>query len=191
MNYLKSELLPLTTERLLLRLLEPQEAERMRRYVNENREHLKPWEPSRPEGYYTTGFWQLELKRRQNDFFMGEAVRLAIFFKGSPDGPVVGVCNFTEIMRGAFQACFLGYSVHHKYQGLGIMHEALDAAVDFMFKKFELHRVMANYIPRNERSGRLLRKLGFTVEGFARDYLNINGKWEDHILTAKIRNDEL
>jgi ribosomal-protein-alanine N-acetyltransferase len=186
MNYLKSELLPLTTGRLLLRLLEPEEAELMARYVNENREHLKPWEPSRPEGYYATEFWQLELKRRQNDFFMGEAVRLAIFFNGSPDGPVVGVCNFTEIMRGAFQACFLGYSVHYKYQGLGIMHEALETAVDFMFKNFKLHRVMANYMPRNERSGRLLRKLGFTVEGFARDYLNINGKWEDHILTAKI-----
>jgi ribosomal-protein-alanine N-acetyltransferase len=190
MNYLKSELLPLRTGRLRLRLLEPGEAGLMTRYVNENREHLKPWEPSRVEGYYAAEFWQLELERRQNDFLMGEAVRLVIFFKDSPDGPVVGVCNFTEIMRGAFWTCFLGYSVHHAYQGLGIMREALEAAVDFMFKKFKLHRVIANYMPRNERSGRLLRKLGFNVEGFARDYLNINGKWEDHILTAKIKNNE-
>ena len=190
MNYLKSELLPLTTERLLLRLLEPEEAELMARYVNENRQHLKSWEPSRPEGYFAARFWQLELKRRQNDFLMGEAVRLAVFFKGAPDEAVVGLCNFTEIMRGAFYACFLGYSVHRDYQGQGIMHEALEAAVDLMFEAFNLHRIMANYMPRNERSGRLLRGLGFAVEGYARDYLRIDGKWEDHILTAKIRSDE-
>ena len=68
------------------------------------------------------------------------------------------------------------------------MYEALKAAIEFMFTTFTLHRIQANYIPRNERSGKLLRKLGFTVEGYARDYLKINGKWEDHILTAKIND---
>ncbi|MCP5051143.1 MAG: ribosomal protein S5-alanine N-acetyltransferase [bacterium] len=187
---LKKDLLPIVTERLLLRLLEPEEKDLMARYVRENREHLEPWEPVRSEGYYSDETWGQELKIRQNQFFTGQGVRLAIFFKDKPGGPVIGVCNFTDIMQGVFKACFLGYSLHYKYQGRGMMYEALNGAIDFMFEVFKLHRIMANYIPRNERSGRLLKKLGFNVEGYARDYLKIAGKWEDHILTSKIRNED-
>ena len=65
------------------------------------------------------------------------------------------------------------------------MREALEeAAIPFVFNKMRIHRINANYLPRNERSGGLLRRLGFTVEGYARDYLYINGRWEDHILTS-------
>lgn len=190
MKYLKRNLLPIETERLILRLLEPEETGLMVDYYTENREHLGPWEPARPEEFYSAEYWRKEIIKRQNEFYTGLGMRLAIFLKELPQGPIVGVCNFTEIMRGVFRACFLGYSIHHKYQGRGIMYEAINAAADFMFNTFKLHRIMANYMPRNERSGKLLEKLSFTVEGYARDYLKINGKWEDHILTAKINSDE-
>ena len=180
------DLLPIKTNRLLLRMLEQNETHLIRSYVNENRGHLERLEPSRSESYYKTDFWEAEIKRIRNDFFMGHAFRLCIFFRKSPKGPIIGVCNFTSILRGVFQACFLGYSVDHKYQGQGIMYEALDASTDFVFKHLKLHRIMANYMPRNEKSGKLLKKLGFTIEGYARDYLKINGQWEDHILTSKI-----
>jgi ribosomal-protein-alanine N-acetyltransferase len=180
------DLLPIKTNRLLLRMLEQDEAHLICAYVNENREHLERLEPSRSESYYKPEFWEAEIKRIRNDFFMGHAFRLCIYFRKSPKGPIIGVCNFTSILRGVFQACFLGYSVDHKYQGQGIMYEALDASTDFVFKHLKLHRIMANYMPRNEKSGKLLKKLGFTIEGYARDYLKINGQWEDHILTSKI-----
>lgn len=64
------------------------------------------------------------------------------------------------------------------------MEEALRAAIRYAFADLRLHRVMANYMPANERSGRVLRRLGFTVEGYARDYLRIAGAWEDHVLTS-------
>jgi len=191
MRYLKSNLLPLETERLLLRLLEPEEAHLMAGYVSENRAHLEPWEPARLASYYLEEMWKRELLHRQSQFYTGESARLAIFFKEAPQGPMLGVCNFSEIMRGVFRACFLGYSMDHRYQGQGIMYEALNRAVTFMFERFKLHRIMANYMPRNERSGRLLKKLGFTVEGYARDYLKIAGKWEDHILTSRINDDDI
>jgi ribosomal-protein-alanine N-acetyltransferase len=191
MSYIKKDLLPIETERLLLRLLEPEEAPLMVQYVTGNREHLGPWEPLRGEGYFQEETWTQELRNRQNQFFTGSGVRLVIFFKDLPKGPIIGVCNFTDIMRGVFQSCHLGYSTHYRYQGQGIMYEALAAACDFMLNVLKLHRVQANYIPRNERSGRLLRKLGFVVEGYARDYLKINGKWEDHILTSKIRKENV
>jgi ribosomal-protein-alanine N-acetyltransferase len=70
------------------------------------------------------------------------------------------------------------------------MYEALLKAIAFAFEHLKLHRIMANYMPRNERSGTLLRKLGFSPEGYARDYLKIAGKWEDHVLTALIREEK-
>jgi [ribosomal protein S5]-alanine N-acetyltransferase len=176
--------LPIKTSRLVLRMLELDEFPIITAYVNENQDHLRYWEPRRSEGYYKQAFWEAEIKRMHNDFFMGQSLRLSAFFKESPQGPIIGVCNFSNFLRGVFQACFLGYSVDHKHQGQGIMYEALKASIDFVFKHLKLHRIMANYIPKNERSGKLLRKLGFTVEGYARDYLKINGQWEDHILTS-------
>ena len=180
------DLLPIKTRRLLLRIPEPEEAHLLAAYVKENRDHLAHWEPTRSEGYYTLDYWKEEVKKIQNEFYLGQSLRLSVFQKEKPGGPIIGVCNFSNFLRGVFQACFLGYSVHNQFEGQGIMAEALDAAIQFVFKHLKLHRVMANYMPRNERSGKLLRKLGFTVEGYARDYLKIAGKWEDHILTSKL-----
>jgi [ribosomal protein S5]-alanine N-acetyltransferase len=185
MNILK-ELLPIKTECLLLRLLEPGEAKLMITYLKENRRHLQPWEPVRSERYYSIEFWRTEIMQIHNEFVSGQSVRLTLFSNQSPHGSIIGVCNFTNVLRGVFQACFLGYSVHCDHQGRGVMREALESVIPFVFKYLKLHRIMANYMPRNERSGRLLRKLGFTVEGYARDYLKINGQWEDHILTSKL-----
>ncbi|RQM45250.1 GNAT family N-acetyltransferase, partial [Aeromonas caviae] len=54
------------------------------------------------------------------------------------------------------------------------------------FRERGLHRIMASYMPANLRSGALLERLGFEQAGYARDYLMINGRWEDHVLTALI-----
>jgi [ribosomal protein S5]-alanine N-acetyltransferase len=109
---------------------------------------------------------------------------LCVMRRDLPDGPIVGHCNFSNFVRGAFQACMLGYSVDHRHQGEGLMTEALRAAIAFVFAELRLHRIMANYVPTNERSGALLRRLGFSVEGYARDYLYIHDGWKDHVLTA-------
>ncbi len=66
------------------------------------------------------------------------------------------------------------------------MAEALRRAIRHAFDEMGLHRLMANYVPTNEHSGRLLRRLGFTIEGYARDYLLLDGVWKDHILTALV-----
>jgi ribosomal-protein-alanine N-acetyltransferase len=172
------------TDRLLLTMPRVEDAARMLAYVEENRAHLEPWSPPAPEGYYTQKFWREHFAQARQDFVEGRSMRLVLFERANVTGRVVGVCNFSNIMRGPFQACFLGYHLDGRDVGRGLMSEALTAAIAYAFERLRLHRVMANYIPRNERSGRVLRRLGFTVEGYARDYLLINGAWEDHILTA-------
>lgn len=87
-------------------------------------------------------------------------------------------------MRGVFQATYLGYQLDRAHVGNGLMQEALVAMIQYVFQELQLHRIMANYVPTNERSARLLRRLGFSVEGYARDYLFLDGVWKDHVLTS-------
>ena len=69
------------------------------------------------------------------------------------------------------------------------MYEALQKLIPFILEDIGLHRIMANYMPANLRSANLLKRLGFVIEGFAKNYLKINGKWEDHVLTALSKED--
>ena len=91
---------------------------------------------------------------------------------------------------GAFRACLLGYHVDCGSEGKGYMTEAVSAAIRYAFDGLKLHRIMANYVPHNERSARLLERLGFVVEGRAKDYLFIHDRWQDHVLTS-LTNHEL
>lgn len=179
----------LLTPRLELRLPGPEAAPRVVRYFRENEEHLAPWSPPTPPGFYSDGFWRARLRGARDELRAGSALRLFLFPRGEPEGPVLGTCNFTQIFRGPFQACYLGYGLARRSEGLGLMHEALQAALTHVFQALRLHRVMANHVPTNERSARLLRRLGFVVEGYARDYLFVGGAWRDHVLTALINPD--
>lgn len=172
------------TERLLLTLPEPEAAPRMLAHLEENRQHLARWTPPVGPNYYTEGYWRERFSLAREEFRRGQSMKLVLFRRDEPDGPVLGVCNFTNFVRGAFHACYLGYHLDHRAEGRGLMREALTAAIDYAFESLRLHRIMANYLPVNERSGNLLRRLGFTVEGYARDYLLIEGRWQDHIMTS-------
>jgi len=91
---------------------------------------------------------------------------------------VIGSISFTNIVRGVFSGVLLGYGLAKEFEGKGFMFESLTAAIDFVFTQLNLHRVMANYVPSNTRSARILQRLGFTQEGIARDYLFLGGRWQ-------------
>lgn len=183
---MRSEASPLVlkTARLVLTLPGPEAAPRLVRYFQDNREHLTPWEPPFPRGLFSTPFWERRLHQNRQELAGGRSLRLVLLSRAQPNGPVLGMANFTQFIRGAFMACTLGYSLARDAQGQGLMREALEEAIRYVFDDLGMHRIMANYLPINERSGGLLRRLGFQVEGYARDYLFINGAWRDHILTA-------
>jgi ribosomal-protein-alanine N-acetyltransferase len=153
------------------------------RYYLENREHLAPYEPAHPDFFYTEGFWRDRAERDLEDFKNDQSLRLLVFARDSP-GEVVATIGFTGFVRGAGHLCNLGYSVARTHEGKGYMSEGVRAAVEHVFAELNMHRVIAGYMPHNRRSGNLLRRLGFTVEGYSRDFLLIQGRWEDHIQTA-------
>ena len=95
-------------------------------------------------------------------------------------GDLAGVVNLTAIIRGPFQSCFLSYYALEPFQGRGLMRAGLAQVLDLAFGEHELHRVEANVQPGNVRSARLVRSLGFRLEGHSPRYLRIGGEWRDH-----------
>ena len=178
---------PLTiveTQRLTLTLAPPEAAPRVVAYRRENWDHHRPWSPPRGQDELSVAVWRRRLETWAQEERDGLALRLMLFPRGDIGGGILGTANFTQIVRGAFQACYLGYELDYRAEGKGLMREALEGAIRHMFDSVGLHRIMANHIPHNMRSAGLLKRLGFMPEGYARDYLFIDGAWRDHVLTA-------
>ena len=105
------------------------------------------------------------------------------------DGAIVGSINVSEIVRGNFRSAYLGYQIAAPFAGRGYMTEALQLALRFAFRELGLHRVEANVQPGNAASIALVRRAGFTLEGFSRRYIKIGGRWRDHERWALLRED--
>ncbi|MBJ7538481.1 GNAT family N-acetyltransferase [Marinomonas transparens] len=175
----------IVTERGILTVLKESQAHLLHDYVNQEKAFLAPWEPLRSEAYYSFETCQLRVKEMRRDFLEDKGLVLCLL---SPDeSKVMAYSNYTNIIRGVFQACNLGYSLRESEQGKGIMLETLSAGLDYLHKELKINRIQANYMPRNARSAAVLKKLGFEKEGVAKDYLKINGRWEDHIITAQVK----
>jgi len=177
-------LITITCSRLQLRSLSLNDAALLRLFEMDNREHFERYASTSEKDRSSLQYWEKKVSEYLKESERGRSVRLAIFDKNSLEELIIGVCNFTQIFLGPFQSCYLGYKIDRNYEGKGLMYEALKEACGFMFKEQNLHRIMANYIPSNKRSEKLLNRLDFQNEGYAKEYLFINGVWEDHILTS-------
>lgn len=166
-----------------MRLVQAHDVPAMLRYLRDNQAHLQPFEPTWADDCCTEDFWLARVRLNHDEFAAGTSLRLGIFDRDTP-ARLLGTINISQIHRGPFDACYLGYGLAADAQGHGLMDEAARRVIRHVFDDMKLHRIMANYMPHNVRSGRLLRRLGFVVEGYARDYLRIAGRWEDHVLTS-------
>lgn len=171
--------------RLHIRLGQPNDIPAVLSYYRQNQAHLAPFEPLKTPKFYTLEYWQEALLQRSLDTQADRSLKLFLFLK-TPPQPLIGSLNFSNFTRGVFQNCTVGYSLAETYQGQGYMSEALRAGIDYVFLQRHLHRIEANYLPCNQRSGNLLKRLGFTINGYAPDYLYIAGRWQDHVLTSLV-----
>ncbi|HLW12201.1 MAG TPA: GNAT family N-acetyltransferase [Casimicrobiaceae bacterium] len=105
------------------------------------------------------------------------------------DDAIVGVINFSEIIRGAFHSGYVGYYAFAPFAGVGYMAEGFALALDFAFRKMKLHRIEANVQPANIGSLALVERLGFIREGYSRRYVKIAGRWRDHVRFAMLAED--
>lgn len=185
---MKSELPLITSKRLILRIGIQEDIPQILKYFNENKAYLTPFYPNWVESFFTEEYWQYNLENSFLEFIHDQSLKLFIFLRRNPQ-EIIGVINFNNFVRGSAHFCYVGYSLAQAEQGKGYMTEALKVAIQYLFHELNFHRVMANYMPHNQRSGNVLKRLGFVVEGYARDYLLINGQWQDHILTSLTNPD--
>jgi ribosomal-protein-alanine N-acetyltransferase len=177
----------LRTGRLVLATPSPALADAARQFFDRNTAHLKPWSPPIPPQANALAYWEDVVDKARTALESGTAIRLWMCPRDQPEC-VIGSIGYSQISRGPFCNAILGYQIDAAYEGKGLMKEALHETNRFMFEDFGLHRISANYRPENVRSGRLLAAMGFVIEGFARDYLFIDGAWRDHILTSKVNS---
>jgi ribosomal-protein-alanine N-acetyltransferase len=152
-----------------------------------SRDFLVPWEPTWPADDLTRGAFRRRLKRYAEDLRNDLAYAFLIF--RSEDDALVGGLTLANIRRGVAQAGSIGYWTGAPFARKGHMTAAMRALLPFCFGTLRLHRLEAACIPGNTASVRLLEKTGFQREGYARNYLCINGVWQDHLLYARLKDD--
>ncbi|MGS6583540.1 ribosomal protein S5-alanine N-acetyltransferase [Vibrio diabolicus] len=169
---------------LLLRTAEIGDADMITEYFQANREYLKPFEPKREEAFFSVNGWLQKLIKLNELHRMGLGYYCLLVRASS--GEMLGTISFSNLSRFPFYSCNVGYSLAEKAQGHGYMRRGLTMACDYMFNVQKLHRIQAGYMPHNKRSESVLEHVGFNREGYAKDYLLINGEWQDHVLTSLI-----
>lgn len=152
-----------------------------------SRAFLTPWEPVWPVDDLTRPAYRRRLRRYQRE--IQEATGYPFLVFRTADMALVGGLTLSHVVRGVTQSCSLGYWMGERFAGRGFMTAAVKAVIPFVFDTLRLHRLEAACLPHNAASIRLLEKAGFTREGYARRYLNIDGRWQDHLLFAIVSDD--
>lgn len=180
----------LSTERLVLRAPRTGDVGEMRRLLRHNHAHLKPWNPAPRPGEDITSITEVSntVLRQRREWKNGRSFAFMVSLASDP-AHFIGKIALNGVMRGAMHGAYLGYWMDVDHQNGGLCTEAIRAVMDFAFGPAELHRIQAAIMPRNARSLRVIEKLGFRREGYAERYLQIAGRWEDHILFARTREE--
>ncbi|ESR24930.1 GNAT family N-acetyltransferase [Lutibaculum baratangense] len=152
-----------------------------------SRAFLVPWEPTWPADDLTRGAFRRRIRRYAQDVRDDTAYPFYAF--RLDDDALLGGLTLSNVRRGVTQSCSLGYWAGAQHAGRGYMSEAVVAVLPYVFEHLRLHRIEAACLPTNAASIRLLEKVGFVREGYARRYLRINGSWQDHFLFAMLHDD--
>lgn len=168
------------------RLLSVEDAAALTALVQSNRDFLAPWEPDRGEDYFTQAEQLRLIEAALAAHAAGTTHPRVVLDEG---GAVVGRINLNNIVRGPFQSASVGYWLSQSVRGRGLMARAVEEIVQIAFTELGLHRLEAGTIPENLRSQAVLQRAGFVRFGYAPSYLQIAGRYRDHILFQRLAED--
>jgi len=170
---------------MLLRALTGEDEGEFLRVLDVSRTAWEPWTPARASTVTDADTFRIEMERTVRGAAAGTHLRLAAFLD---NGRLAGLFGLNEIVRGVFQSAYAAWMVSADAMDRGLGSEGVQALLDLAFEDephgLGLHRVQANVMPSNAASLRVAEKAGFRREGLAERYLEISGRWEDHVMFA-------
>ena len=181
----KSELL-LKTKNVELRAPHYSDFEQWRHLREDSKQFLELWEPKRGSEFFKRHAFNNRVKWAKKSSKVGQAYQFFIFDKFQT---LLGSITLENIRKGPSNAATLGYWLGKEHTGKGFMREAILTIIDFSFNKLNISRLEAATLPENRPSRGLLEKVGFKYEGVGQSYLQINGRWRNHVLYGLLRND--
>jgi [ribosomal protein S5]-alanine N-acetyltransferase len=183
----RSEPLRLVGDRVFLRPPERGDYESWASLRARSHGFLAPWEPTWPPDALSRSSYRVRLSRYAEDWRTDQGYNFFIF--RNDDEALTGGVGLSNVRRGVAETASLGYWIGEPFARQRYMTAALPLVIDFAFTRLRLHRVEAACLPSNVPSRALLLRTGFRQEGYARLYLLIDGKWQDHLLFAILRED--
>jgi ribosomal-protein-alanine N-acetyltransferase len=175
------------TQRLILRLPELADHAAWAELRRAGESFLRDWEPSWSSDHFSRRAFRSRVYWAWRARDEGRAV--ALFLTRRPDLRLLGAITLDNIRRGPSQSAQVGYWIGQEFARQGFMTEALAAVVHHAFTQLDLSRIEAACLPENVASRGLLERSGFKYEGVAQSYLQINGRWRNHVLYANLRSD--
>jgi ribosomal-protein-alanine N-acetyltransferase len=182
----RAEPFRLVGERVFLRSPERGDYEEWASLRARSRDFLTPWEPTWPPDALSRANFRARISRYAEDWRTDQSYNFFIF---SSDEVLTGGIGLSNMRRGVAETASLGYWIGEPFARQRYMTAALPLVLDFAFDRLRLHRVEAACLPTNVPSRALLLRTGFQQEGYARNYLLIDGKRQDHLLFAILRED--
>jgi len=152
-----------------------------------SRAFLAPWEPTWSDDALSRAAFKRRLARYALEWHSDQGYTFLLF--RLEDRALVGGISLTNVRRGVAESCSIGYWIGQRFARQGFMTEGLELSLRFAFERLRLHRVEAACLPHNAPSRGLLLKTGFREEGYAREYLCIDGKWQDHVLFGLLASE--
>lgn len=176
------------TDRLSLRVLDETDASMVLDFYQRNTEFFEPVEPLRTNNFYTIAFQKAALYYEYNQIASLKSLRYYVFLK-EHSNKIIGTICFSNIIKGSFMSCQIGYKFDHDFQKKGYATEAIKHCITILFDHLGMHRIEANILPSNTSSINLIEKLGFHNEGIAVSSAKILGEWKDHVRYALINKN--
>lgn len=183
----RNRLPEIQTARLLLRPPQMGDYPDWAQLRRQSRAFLQPWEPAWARDHLTSRSFRNRVIWAERAIRQGDALPLFLF--RADDGAILGGLTLSNIRREPAQAGTLGYWIGEPHARAGYMTEALSALREHAFGEMELSRLEAACLPDNAASRRLLERCHFKYEGVAQAYLQIDGRWRNHVLYASLRAD--
>lgn len=191
-------------EKVLVRPIKESDLKSWQNVRGENQNYLQPYEPLWPSDCLTAEFFHSMYVQIAKDWNADRRYCFLIFTakedqeNNTPHRKpadqytkLIGGVNINNVQRGVTQCASFGYWLAENAQGNGYMTDALRGLLKFSFTVLKLNRINISCMPHNTPSINIARRLGFDEEGFAKKYIKINGKWEDHVLFGLTRDDWL